>query len=394
MNHPVPLNITARRDEIRSWRHYLHAHPETAFEEVETSRFIGERLRDFGIDEIHGGIARTGIVAVIPGKRPGPWVGLRADIDALDVTEANELPYRSRTPGKMHACGHDGHTAMLLGAAQQLSARRDFAGAVALIFQPAEENEGGGRVMVEEGLFERFPIASVYGMHNRLDLPEGWFAIRPGAQMAAYDVFEITLEGTGVHAAMPHCGNDVIVAASRLVDALQTIVSRNIDPFDPAVVSVTQIHAGTAWNVLPRQAVLRGTVRSFDPGVQDTLQRRIEELATGVASAFHLESKVDYQRRYPAMVNSEEATRVALAAATRVVGPDRVKRDPDPTMGAEDFAFLSRERPGAYILLGAGKGQGPQHNPCFDFNDNILTIGVAYWVELVYQVLGRETGGV
>ncbi|GHT84390.1 amidohydrolase [Betaproteobacteria bacterium] len=389
MNAPFAPEIAILHDELRGWRHHLHAYPETAFEEVETSRFIVERLKSFGITEIHAGIAKTGVVAVIPGQQPGPWVGLRADIDALDISEDNDVPHRSCIPGKMHACGHDGHITMLLGAAKQLAARRDFAGTVALIFQPAEENEGGGRVMVEEGLFERFPIASVFGLHNRLDLPEGHFAIKAGPLMAAYDIFEITLDGLGVHAGQPHLGHDVVVAAGKLIGALQTIVSRNVNPLHPAVLSITQVHAGHTWNVIPQQAVLRGTVRSFDSEAQDIIQRRIEKVSADVASAFDLEAQVRYERRYPPMVNAEAPTRIAIAAATALVGAERVNLNPAQTMGAEDFAFMAKQRPGAYILLGAGKGKGAPHNARYDFNDNILTTGVAYWVELVYQVLGR-----
>ncbi|THF67572.1 amidohydrolase [Pseudothauera nasutitermitis] len=373
---------------MRGWRHHLHAHPETAFEEVRTSAFVAELLASFGI-EVHTGLARTGVVGVIPGKAPGPWIGLRADMDALHVEEANQFEHRSRVPGKMHACGHDGHTTMLLGAARHLAETREFAGTVAVIFQPAEENEGGGRVMVEEGLFERFPIESVFGLHNWPGLPEGYFAIRTGPQMAAYDIFEITLTGRGAHAGMPHLGRDATVAAGQLVGALQTIASREINPLDALVVSVTQLHAGDTWNVLPENVVLRGTVRSFTPAVRDLAERRIREIAQGIAATFGIQAAVCYERRYPPTVNAPAPTQQAIAAATALVGAERVDLDPVPSMGAEDFAFLQQARPGAYIWLGAGPGASGclLHNPGYDFNDEILSVGASYWVQLTRQLL-------
>lgn len=381
---PAELNVLHER--MRDWRHHLHAHPETAFAEIQTSAYVADLLRSFGV-EVHTGIAGTGVVGVIHGRAPGPWIALRADLDALDVSEANDFAHRSQYPGKMHACGHDGHTAMLLGAASWLAATRDFSGSVALIFQPAEENEGGGRVMVEEGLFERFPIASVFGLHNWPGLPVGKLAIRAGAQMASYDIFEIELVGQGAHAAMPQLGRDTLVAAGQLIGALQTIASRNADPLDPLVVSVTQIHGGDTWNVLPQQAVLRGTVRAFDVALQDLAERRIREIAQGVAATFDLRASVRYERRYPPMINDAQATTLAVAAACAVVGADQVDRAPRPAMGAEDFAFLLQRRPGAYIWLGAGAGSGGLHSPDYDFNDDILGLGARYWIELVQRTL-------
>ncbi len=382
-------DIAALKELMVGWRHDLHAHPETAFEEVRTSALIAELLISFGI-EVHTGLARTGVVGVIRGHAPGPWVGLRADMDALDVPESNVFAHRSSTPGKMHACGHDGHTSMLLGAARHLAAKRDFAGTVAVIFQPAEENEGGGRAMVEDGLFERFPIETVYGLHNWPGLELGHFAIRTGPQMASYDIFEITLDGQGAHAAMPHLGRDSMVAAAQLVTALQTIASRDANPLDAIVVSVTQIHGGDTWNVLPQQAVLRGTVRAFDARVQDLAERRISQIAQGIAATFGIRAGLRYERRYPPTVNAAGPARIAAAAATALVGADKVDLDPRPSMGAEDFAFLQQARPGAYIWLGAGPGQAGcmLHNPGYDFNDEILTTGASYWVEVVRQVLG------
>ena len=388
MKTPIVPEIAALRESMETWRHHLHAHPETAFAEVGTSAYIAEQLRAFGIEEIHTGLAKTGIVALIPGKQPGPWIGLRADIDALDVQEDNDLPYRSVYPGKMHACGHDGHTAMLLGAGKYLAATRNFAGTVALIFQPAEENEGGGRLMVEEGLFSRFPIASVFGLHNQPDMPLGHFAIQAGPQMAAYDIFEIVLTGFGSHAGKPNLGNDTIVAAAHLVTALQTITSRNVDPLDPLVLSITQIHGGDTWNVLPQQVVLRGTVRSFSTAVQAMVQQRMGALVHSLEPGFGVRGTVRYERRYPAMVNATGPTQTAIAAASAVVGPEQVDVNPQPVMGSEDFAFMLQVCPGAYIRLGAGPGC-VQHNPAYRFNDDILTTGAAYWVALVEQVLGK-----
>jgi len=377
--------------KMRQWRHHLHAHPETAFNEVQTSAYVADLLRSFGI-EVHTGIAATGVVGVIHGKEPGPWIALRADMDALDVEEANQFAHRSQHPGKMHACGHDGHTAMLLGAASLLASTRDFSGTVAVIFQPAEENEGGGRVMIEEGVFERFPIESCFGMHNWPGLPVGQFAISSGAQMASYDVFEITLEGKGSHAGMPHLGRDTLVAAGQLITALQTIVSRDADPLDPLVVSVTQIHGGDTWNVLPQQAILRGTVRAFDPALQDLAERRIGEIAQGQAMTFGLRANVRYERRYPPTINDPAIAKICAAAASALVGKENVDLAPRPSMGAEDFAFFQQVRPGAYVWLGAGPGTAGcmLHNPGYDFNDDTLSLGASYWVQIVHEALGRS----
>lgn len=385
-----PPELAALQGAMREWRHHLHAYPETAFAEVNTAAFVAERLHALGI-EVHTGLAETGVVGVIHGRSPGPWIGLRADMDALDVTEINAFAHRSQNPGKMHACGHDGHTAMLLGAASHLAAHRDFAGTVAVVFQPAEENEGGGRRMVEEGFFERFPIESMFGMHNWPGLAVGKFAISSGPQMASYDVFEIVLEGKGTHAGMPHMGRDALVAAGYLISALQTVVSRDADPLDPLVVSVTQMHGGDTWNVLPQQVVIRGTVRAFSPAVQDLAERRIGELVQGQAASFGLRGTVRYERRYPPTINDPAMARVAAAAATALVGEANVDRAPRPAMGAEDFAFFQQVKPGAYLWIGAGPGADGcmLHNPGYDFNDDILVLGASYWVEVVRQVLGQ-----
>lgn len=381
--------ITDLYPELVSWRHHLHQHPETAFEEHATTQFIIEKLKSFGVDELYTDFAPTGVVAVIKGKQPGPWLGLRADIDALDILEKNQIDYRSEQEGKMHGCGHDGHTTMLLGATKYLAEHRDFAGTLALIFQPAEENEGGGRVMVENGLFERLPIESVYGMHNWPNLPLGQFAIRSGPLMAAYDVFEIKLTGQGAHAAAPHLGKDTIVAAGHLITALQAIVSRNIDPLEAGVLSLTQVHSGDTWNVLPQEAILRGTVRTFKESVQKQIEKRLIETAQGIAATFNIQVEVDYQRRYPATVNTPANTDIAIKAAQQIVGVDHVDTQPAPQMGSEDFAFMLQKKPGAYIWLGAGEGAG-LHNPHYNFNDELLTLGVAYWIAVVEQVLGNK----
>lgn len=381
--HPEILRL---KQEMIQWRHHIHSYPETAFEEHNTTAFIIEKLRSFGIDELYTEFAPTGIVAIIKGNKAGKWIGLRADIDALDIIEDNQIDYCSKIKGKMHACGHDGHTAMLLGTAKYLASHRDFAGTVVVIFQPAEENEGGGRVMVERGLFDRFPIEEIYGLHNQPNMAFGEFYIRKGPFMAAYDVFDIKIIGKGAHAAGPHNGYDTIVTATQVVNSLQTIVSRNINPIDSIVISVTQIHSGDTWNVLPQEAVIRGTVRTFKPAVQDLAEQRIKEIAQGIANTFHATAQVNYQRRYPTTVNHEYATDLALDAAIALVGNDKVHCDIPPSMGSEDFAFMLQVKPGAYIWLGTGPGAN-LHHPQFNFNDEILTTGVAYFVKLVKNQL-------
>lgn len=381
--HPEILRL---KQEMIQWRHHIHSYPETAFEEHNTTAFIIEKLRSFGIDELYTEFAPTGVVAIIKGNKAGKWIGLRADIDALDIIEDNQIDYCSKIKGKMHACGHDGHTAMLLGTAKYLASHRDFAGTVVVIFQPAEENEGGGRVMVERGLFDRFPIEEIYGLHNQPNMAFGEFYIRKGPFMAAYDVFDIKIVGKGAHAAGPHNGYDTIVTSTQVVNSLQTIVSRNINPIDSIVISVTQIHSGDTWNVLPQEAVIRGTVRTFKPAVQDLAEQRIKEIAQGIANTFHATAQVNYQRRYPTTVNHEYATDLALDAAIALVGNDKVHCDIPPSMGSEDFAFMLQVKPGAYIWLGTGPGAN-LHHPQFNFNDEILTTGVAYFVKLVKNQL-------
>ena len=374
--------------DMITWRHHVHAHPETAFEETNTTKFIIEKLKSFGINELYTEFAPTGVVGIIKGNKDGRWIALRADIDALDIIEENKISYCSTIPGKMHACGHDGHTATLLGTAKYLSEHRDFAGTVVVIFQPAEENEGGARVMVENGLFERFPIEAVYGIHNQPNMKLNHFYVTHGPMMASYDVFEIKITGVGAHAAAPHLSKDTILTATQIVNGLQSIVSRNVDPLSSLVVSVTQIHSGDTWNVIPQQAVIRGTVRTFDAQVQDMAENRIKQIATGIASTFEAKAEVDYQRRYPATINHAKQAEIAIKAAKNVVGETNVIIDPTPSMGAEDFAFMLKKIPGAYVWLGAGQGAN-LHNPAYNFNDEVLTTGVEYFIEIVKQELGK-----
>ena len=380
--------ISQLKEEMISWRHNIHAHPETAFQETNTTQFIIEKLKSFGITELYTEFAPTGVVGIIKGNKEGRVIGLRADIDALDIIEENNIDYCSTIHGKMHACGHDGHTAILLGTAKYLSQHRDFSGTVVVIFQPAEENEGGGRVMVENGLFDKFPIEAVYGIHNQPNMALNHFYINHGAIMASYDVFEITVTGVGAHAAAPHLGKDTILTATQIVNGLQSIVSRNADPLSSLVVSVTQIHSGDTWNVLPQQAVIRGTVRAFSSDVQDMAESRIKQIAQGIASTFDAKAEVNYQRRYPATVNYAKQADIAISAARKVVGDDNVTIDPPPSMGSEDFAFMLQKVPGAYVWLGAGQGAN-LHNPAYNFNDELLTTGVNYFVQIVYQELGK-----
>jgi len=370
---------------MTGWRRHIHKHPETAFEEHQTSDYVALRLHEFGID-VHRGLAGTGVVGTLKGdKGTGPAIGLRADMDALDIEEKNEIDYKSENPGKMHACGHDGHSTMLLGAAKYLAETKNFAGTVHFIFQPAEENEGGGRVMIEEGLFNKFPVESVYGMHNMPGIPAGEFAIRPGPIMASFDIFEITLTGTGTHAALPQLGRDAVVAGAQLVNALQTIASRTVSPFDAAVVSVTQMHSGDTWNVIPEEMVIRGTTRAFKEEIQSHMEAEIRRIADGVATTFGIDAKVHYERRYPPTINNAAETDITAGVARDLVGDDFVSLDKDPMMGAEDFAFMLNEKPGAYMWIGNGPRDGGcmLHNPHYDFNDEVLPLGASYWAKLV-----------
>jgi hippurate hydrolase len=387
--------ITAYVPEMNEWRHHIHAHPETAFEETATAAFVADKLASFGL-EVHTGLAKTGVVGVLRdgdgANSASNAIGLRADLDALHVHERSGVPYASRHEGRMHACGHDGHTTMLLGAAKAMAQRKRLDGTVYFIFQPAEENEGGGRVMVEEGLFTRFPMRAVYGMHNWPRLPAGTFAMRPGPLMGAYDIFEIIVTGKGAHAAMAYTGKDPMLFAAQAINALQTIVARNLHPQDAGVVSVTQVHGGDTWNVIPQEVVLRGTVRAFKREVQDLIEQRIRGIVAGVAATFDMSATVRYERRYPALVNSEAETQHAIVAATAVVGATNVEINPTPEMGSEDFAFMLQTTPGCYVWLGAGRGADTPniHSPQYDFNDDVLPIGASYWVTLAEQQLAER----
>lgn len=376
--------------ELAALRRDIHAHPELAFHEERTAAIVARELGRYGL-EVHTGLARTGVVGVLRAGSGRRMIGLRADMDALPLTELNEFPHHSKHPGRMHACGHDGHTAMLLGAARYLAEHPDFDGAVAFIFQPAEEAEGGAAVMIEAGLFEQFPVESVYGLHNWPGIPVGEMAIMPGPVMAGTCGFEITVRGHGCHAAMPHQGVDAIVAASHLVQALQTVTARNLHPCEAAVVSVTQFHAGSAWNILPEEAVLRGTLRSFKPEVQEQVERAIERLCGGVAAAYGAQIGVAFEHRYPPTVNTAPEAALCLRVARSFLGEDKVQTDALPSMGAEDFAYMLREKPGCYVWLGNGPGTGgcTLHNPHYDFNDDALPVGITYWVRLVQALLGR-----
>jgi len=388
MNTPLAVIEGYQQDLIRI-RHDLHAHPETAFEEARTASIVAAELKALGI-ETHEGIARTGVVGVLRAGNGTRAIGLRADMDALPINEANTFAHRSRVPGKMHACGHDGHTTMLLGAARYLAQHRDFDGTVYFIFQPAEEGEGGGRQMVEEGLFERFPMQAVYGMHNIPGIAAGTFGVMPGPMMASFDLLDIRIRAKGGHAAFPHEATDAVLAGSALVCALQDIVSRRISPLDSAVVSITTFHAGGTHNVLPHEARLSGTVRAFSETVRGAVEAEVRRICEGIARMHRVDVELGYDRRYPPTVNTEHEAGVAREAATRLVGAGNVLTRAQALMAAEDFAFMLQACPGAYAWLGNGTGQEGGcmvHNPGYDFNDSIMPLGCAYWVSLVQTAL-------
>lgn len=382
---PVQETIETIAEEAGAWRRHLHQHPELLFDLPVTSAFVADKLRSFGCDEVVTGIAKSGVVAVVKGKLgSGRTIGLRADMDALPMSEQTNLAHASKTAGKMHACGHDGHTATLLAAARHLCATRDFAGTVVLIFQPAEEGGAGGRVMIEEGLLERFGIEEVFGMHNEPGLPVGSFAIRPGPMLAAADRFVVTLQGKGAHAASPHQSRDPILVSAHLVTALQSIASRHIDPFDPVVVSVAHIAAGSvqALNVIPETAIVGGTIRTIDPKTRQVVEQRFRDIVANTARLFEARAEIDWRPGYPVTVNDPEMTKIAIAAASDVAGSGRVDGNYQCTMGAEDFSYMLEKRPGAIIWLGNGDSAG-LHNPAYDFNDAAILHGVRYWTALV-----------
>ncbi len=381
---PVKNRFAELHPEITAWRRDLHQNPELLFDTHRTAGIVAEKLRAFGCDEVVEGIGRTGVVGVIKGKGPGRTIGLRADMDALPMTEITGVDHASKRPGAMHACGHDGHTAMLLGAAQYLSETRNFSGTCVVIFQPAEEGGGGGREMVDDGLMDRWGIEEVYGMHNMPGLPTGSFAIRPGPFFAAADLFEITVEGKGGHAAKPHETIDTTLIASHIVVALQSIASRNVDPTHQVVVSVTSFETESkAHNVIPQKVFLRGTVRTMDHGVQDLAETNLKRIVETTAAAFGATATVDYIRNYPVMINSEEQTDFAAEVARSVSGKCA---DAPLVMGAEDFAFMLNARPGAYILVGNGDTANV-HHPAYDFDDEAIPAGCSWWAELVERRL-------
>ncbi|MFZ2080537.1 MAG: M20 aminoacylase family protein [Xanthobacteraceae bacterium] len=374
-------------NEIKEWRRDFHAHPELRYDVHRTADSVAEKLKSFGCDEVVPGIGRTGVVGVIRGRKAGSKVvGLRADMDALPLEEETGLPYKSTVPGKMHACGHDGHTAMLLGAAKYLAETRNFAGTAVVIFQPAEEGGAGALAMVKDGLISRFGIQEVYGMHNYPGLPVGQFAIRPGAMMAAADHLAIEIEGKGGHAARPHLSIDTILVGAQMINQLQSIVARNVDPLESAVVSVCMFQAGLTDNVIPQHALLRGTARSLTPDVRELLHKRIGEVVEGTARMYGASAKVTYTNGYPVVVNHERQTAFAADVAREIAGKDKVDIDVPPVMGAEDFAFMLQERPGAFIFVGNGDSAG-LHHPAYDFNDETIPVGTSYWVRLAETAL-------
>ncbi|WP_331372100.1 M20 aminoacylase family protein [Sinorhizobium chiapasense] len=379
---PILNRAAELQSEVTEWRRHLHMNPELLFAVENTAAFVERKLKEFGVDEIVTGLGRTGVVGIIRGNLgTGRTIGLRADMDALPINEASGKAWASTTAGKMHACGHDGHTAMLLGAAKYLAETRNFAGSVAVIFQPAEEGGGGGNEMVKDGMMERFAIEEVYGMHNMPGMPVGHFGSRVGPIMASTDEFTITINGRGGHAAQPHKTIDPIVIGAQIVNALQTIASRTVDPLGSVVVSVTKFNAGFAHNVIPEQAVLAGTVRTLMPEVRDTGEARIRQIAESIAGAYGATVNVWYGRNYPVTVNHAEETGHALAAAATVAGAAQVNASLDPMMGGEDFSYMLLARPGAFIFMGNGDTAG-LHHPAYDFNDEAIPHGISYWVKL------------
>jgi len=387
---PIVNRAADLQPEIQAWRRDIHEHPELGYEERRTSAFVAERLREFGCDEVATGLGGTGVVGVIKGRKPAgnadvKVIGLRADMDALPIEEATGLPYASKTSGKMHACGHDGHTAMLLGAARYLAETRNFAGQAVVIFQPAEEGGFGAAAMIKDGLFERFAIDQVYGMHNGPGIPVGSFAIRPGPIMAATDAVNIHIEGRGGHAARPHLSIDSVMVGAQLITALQSIVSRSVDPLEAAVVSMCEFHAGNARNVIPQTAEIRGTVRTLTGEVRALLEKRVREVVDGVAQMTGARIDLEYLRGYPVVVNHAAQTDFAIKVAEDVAGNGNVQEMP-PLMGGEDFAYMLEKRPGAFIFCGNGDSAG-LHHPAYNFDDEAIVFGTSYWIKLVESTL-------
>jgi len=385
---PIVNRIADQHREITEWRRDFHAHPELLYDVHRTASSVADKLKAFGCDEVVTGIGRTGVVGVIRGwkGKSDKTIGLRADMDALPIEEATDLPYKSTVPGKMHACGHDGHTAMLLGAARYLAETRNFAGTAVIIFQPAEEGGAGGKAMVQDGLMERFGINEIYGMHNYPGMPVGEFGLRPGAIMAAADYVQIDIEGKGAHAARPHLGIDSVLVGAQIINALQSIVSRNVDPLEAAVVSICMFHAGSTDNVIPQTAQLRGTARSLIPAVQELLEKRVPEIAETTAKLYGAKATVKYRRGYPVLKNHAVQADFAASVAAQIAGADKVDTSLAPVMGAEDFSFMLNARPGAFIFVGNGDSAG-LHHPAYNFNDEVIPIGTSYWAKLVETAL-------
>ncbi len=387
---PIVNRVADLHPDITAWRRNIHEHPELLYDVHRTAAFVADRLREFGCDEVVTGMGKTGVVGVIKGKKPAgngeiKVIGLRADMDALPIQEATDLPYASKTPGKMHACGHDGHTAMLLGAARYLAETRNFAGDAVMIFQPAEEGGAGAKAMIKDGLMDRFKIEKVYGMHNGPGIPVGSFAIRPGPIMASTASIDIGIEGYGGHAARPHKCVDSVMVGVQLIQALHQIVSRNVDPLDSAVISICEFHAGDARNVIPQTAHLAGTVRTLTPEVSELIEKRVREVCAGVAQITGAGIALTYEHGYPVTVNHPVQTDTAIRIATDVAGDGHVHETP-PLMGAEDFSYMLQARPGAFIFCGNGDSAG-LHHPAYNFNDDAILYGTSFWIKLVENTL-------
>ncbi|HMN72136.1 MAG TPA: M20 aminoacylase family protein [Rhodoblastus sp.] len=384
---PIVNRVAELSDEVALWRQDLHRHPELMFDVFRTAGVVEQKLKEFGCDEVVTGLGRTGVVGVIKGRKgEGRTIGLRADMDALPILEATSVAHKSETPGKMHACGHDGHTAMLLGAARYLAETRNFAGTAIVIFQPAEEGGGGGREMVNDGVMDRFKVEQVYGMHNMPGIPLGMFAIRQGPFLASADRFEVEITGHGGHAAQPNDCIDPIVAGAQMVNALQTIASRNVGPIDSVVVSVTQFHAGTANNIIPQTAHLTGTIRALKKETRALAKQRFHEIVEGVAALNKCKVSIDFEDGYPVTFNHADETEFATKVAQEIVGAEKVMTNVPPVMGAEDFSYMLEARPGAFICIGNGPTAG-LHHPEYDFNDKAIPYGVSYWARLVENAL-------
>jgi len=379
---PIVNRIADYHDEMKEWRQYIHKNPELNFDCHKTADFVIKKLKEFGVDEIHEKIAESGVVAIINGKNPGSTIGLRADMDALPLQEIKDHEYKSAIDGKMHACGHDGHTTMLLGAARYLAETKNFSGRVALIFQPAEEGGGGGEVMCKEGIMDTFDIKQVFGIHNTPGLPLGFFSTNPGPVLAAADSFSIWVSGQGGHGANPEETIDPVIAAVQIAQAIQTISSRNLSALDSVVISITQIHTGTINNIVPGEAFINGTVRTLNKSSQTTVVKRLKEICAGTAQAFGAKADLDYEYGYPPTVNHPKETAFAVEVAAEISGDVNVDSEAPPIMAAEDFAYMLEERPGAYLNVGQGDSAA-LHNPEYDFNDELSPIGASFFVKLV-----------